>query len=430
MSRPQRDRKPSAEVLAAEENARLLQELKDRAAAQAAERKRQASIIPKKIVLTREQKIDAKTKILQTIFQLETKKDADVMDCTDKKLTIMAKYIFGEAVVDAYLKGVKDDSGKVIIVARPKGIRKIWELGGVEAQCTAVIGGPSGTDCWICGFPVVNSPQKKKVKKGGVKRSLEDSDSESDPNATGLEPTCEHVLPVAQARFFLDLYNPANKGLEISKVLRLEYEYAHRYCNEVKHDDVYILNINTEDDPVWGVNETAIRSTLNKIFIGLSDEDYYPNYKKGKPEILKNIDNKHQEWTYDRLDIMSKRVQLIVDHINRTRVDGITPGIGRLVNLAGTMRCLDSRNIKDDMVSIMKAMESSIVVDVPEVTKQPPYQEELLAKFDEDERDAILGLVALKDIAVPEDLKDPPESAWDALFRAISFVSKKPPGKK
>jgi hypothetical protein len=82
------------------------------------------------------------------------------------------------------------------------------------------------------------------------------------------------------------------------------------------------------------------------------------------------------------------------------------------------------------MVSIMKAMESSIVVDVPEVTKQPPYQEELLAKFDEDERDAILGLVALKDIAVPEDLKDPPESAWDALFRAISFVSKKPPGKK
>jgi len=386
-------------------------------------------------------------KILRTFRTLdepEPEIDRNI-SCYEQKLTVMAKYMFGNNSVKAFTKGVKDAEGNFIIF--PNEIRKVWELTDETIQCNNIIGKWNlGTDCWICGYTTVKSKSAKRQKRdsiGGAKRKREPSeDSSTKENPTGIEPTCDHVLPVAQARFFLDLYNPSIKPIspESQAVLKLEYEWAHRYCNEVKGDTPYIKNIGTDEEPVWEPDTDAMTEDLNRIYSGLRNPLYYSRYNEGKAVLLEKIGSSKiakNRWLQERQPIMKKRMQAIADHVNKKE-----KGIGRLIVLAGTANCMNPKNIRSTMIEIMKSFQAEIgPVPDPEVIpiddKKAPYEEE----FEDAEKDAIKGLIQLRSFEEEEEeeeeepvstiadalwflkttkAEDPPANQWSFLFSSLS----------
>lgn len=99
--------------------------------------------------------------------------------------------------------------------------RDIFEISEVDDQCQATLGPvvPGETPCWICGMPIF-----------WLKPDLVDGDK------NGHSPECEHILPIAQAALFLQLYDKSNVA---SDLYHLEYAWSHKTCNQTKNDDVY-----------------------------------------------------------------------------------------------------------------------------------------------------------------------------------------------
>jgi hypothetical protein len=131
-------------------------------------------------------------------------------------------------------------------------VRGIFEIAEVDAQCNQTVGAvkPGETPCWICGMPIW---------------SLSEALPETWKN--GHSPECEHILPVAQAAIFLQLYDRVNSS---SKLFELEYAWSHKTCNQTKNSDVYFKTKN--DQAVMGPNELPIldeakyRALLEKIY--------------------------------------------------------------------------------------------------------------------------------------------------------------------
>lgn len=129
----------------------------------------------------------------------------------------LAVKIFGPDAALAMAKalgGIDRKTGK----PNPPDWRGIFETTSAVQQCSRVIVGgfKDKAPCYICGLPILD-----------IKATTHE-----------LRPECEHILPVAEARWYLDLFstggNPANPDLQ------LEYAYAHRVCNQAKSDDSFI----------------------------------------------------------------------------------------------------------------------------------------------------------------------------------------------
>ena len=111
------------------------------------------------------------------------------------------------------IAGVDKKTGK----PNPPDWRGIFETMGAAQQCGRVIGSfKNKSPCYICGHPILDI------------KSISHE----------LRPECEHILPVSQARWYLDLFAPG--GDPASPALKLEYAYAHRVCNQAKSDDSFI----------------------------------------------------------------------------------------------------------------------------------------------------------------------------------------------
>lgn len=150
----------------------------------------------------------------------------------DESTTPLAKLIFGHEAVNNLLKeGIST--------------RKIWELSNPTTQCNNIIGPSGKTKCWICQMPI--------GKTGG------------------LQPECEHILPIAQAVLYLGLYTSEwekkhgtniNSGITHDQ-LQLEYGWAHQVCNQTKSDKVYIT---IDRFSKFKVDEVAINGLINSIW--------------------------------------------------------------------------------------------------------------------------------------------------------------------
>ena len=150
-----------------------------------------------------------------------------------KPLTDMITTMFGSDFVD-YLKETHGN------------IRGFYETSTAITQCNNVTGPVvrNRTPCWICGFIIPPTPGPEH----------------------GFAPECEHVFPIAQALFFIGLYTSDAKDNETYKQkLRLEYDWAHRVCNQIKNDSHFIDHSISRPDGRWSVNRTKITAFLNKI---------------------------------------------------------------------------------------------------------------------------------------------------------------------
>ena len=170
--------------------------------------------------------------------------------------------------------------------------RKIWELSTPTDQCKGSMGaGPfkKGVECYICGLPIIHS---------GIKND-------------GRNPECEHLLPILMAVMYLQLYSyketkskstgnaqtstgNAQTPWYNQELIDLEYAWAHRTCNQIKSDDIYIY---VDDNGQFEVDINGLKKLLKtiwdtkindyKIFI----KDLHKKYKNKNGFINKRINS-------------------------------------------------------------------------------------------------------------------------------------------
>ena len=216
--------------------------------------------------------------------------------------------------------------------------RAIFELSAVETQCNNVVEPKKKEDdnCYICGF-------------------------EFDQNVEGLQRTCEHILPIIQAVFFLELYT---NGKPITDVLRLEYDWAHRCCNYVKNDYSFLKTVMTNKYPAYefNSNQTSVTLSLIQNLSELSE-------KTGKQKFvgLEHIQPKiksNNKWKEERLKyIKETKMDPIVKYIKEKGDNGIALMIG-------FRNCLTTKNIHPKFLELLSESAGNIKSGPPSTKKQ------------------------------------------------------------
>lgn len=154
--------------------------------------------------------------------------------------------------------------------------RSLFETTKPQKQCEAVIDPLTPeTKCWICGL-------------------------------TGGKFVCEHVLPIAQAKYFLDLYS---KDTPVSlDMLKLEYEWAHDVCNASK-GALVLIKLEKKPANFYSPDEKNILILLSRIQKKLNIQD--------------------ANWIKERKYYITNRIQQIANFVNR-------PGFENLAVLANS----------------------------------------------------------------------------------------------
>ena len=207
-----------------------------------------------------------------------------------------------------------------------KQIRKAWEVSSPTTQCNRLIG-PSTeeTKCYICGMLV-----EKTVPNTGQNNN-NNSDSES---KDGLNPECEHILPIAETIIYLGLESPqfANNPWYLGQdKLRQEYAWAHRTCNQIKSDESFI-----------GRNKEGIFVVKIKELEDLLKRIWRTERKDSKKTFVPKL---HKEYTTER-NFINKRIgdksfigrfQVICDYLNEFKAPNLLllSGLAGLVNTTG-----------------------------------------------------------------------------------------------
>lgn len=207
---------------------------------------------------------------------------------------VLVHKLFGVELGDAL--ALAAGSGEV------KDYRGVLEVSSPTTQCDNT--GHKFVDnmpCYLCGVPI---PPKSTLK------------GPSDE----LWPECEHVLPVTEARWFLDLYM-SKIGISqddwTRKALALEYDQAHRVCNQAKSNFSFVLQ---KQDGGLEVSEAEIVSIFKVIFKrAKSDVGDYPvgsasaSYMQA---IVQNV-RKGGPGLNARIESIKSRTREIIAHISR-----------------------------------------------------------------------------------------------------------------
>ena len=159
-----------------------------------------------------------------------------------------------------------------------KQARKFWEPSSPTTQCNGTIGQfNNGIECYICGMPIVRVVVRARARSrsesldasslGAASAAIatDNNDSDSDAsNIDGRNPECEHILPIGLAVLYLGLHSPLFKtsGWYNKDIVKYEYAWAHRTCNQVKSDRSFIK---------MNPDHTQFIPDIDKINIFLSD---------------------------------------------------------------------------------------------------------------------------------------------------------------
>jgi hypothetical protein len=207
--------------------------------------------------------------------------------------------------------------------SQKKTCRNIYEHSDIEAQCKNVVKEKEPADdvCYICGFAF-------------------------DKTIEGLGRTCEHILPIIQAVFFLELYTT---GKPPSTAQELEYDWAHSCCNYVKNDYSFLKTQMKNNYPTYVTNNNQISVTLSLI------QNVKENPKTGKQKFigLEHIQpqiEKNPKWKEERIAyIRDNKMKPIVDYIAAKGDNGVALMIGY-------RNCLSNENIHRSFLQLL--MES------------------------------------------------------------------------
>jgi len=172
-------------------------------------------------------------------------------------------------------------------------VRKFYETSNATTQCNNTITPVvrNVTKCWICDFVIPST------------------DNTLEP----FYPECEHIFPVAQAIFFIGLYNNEIKDNSVFvKKLELEYAWAHRVCNQIKSDTHFIVNNTENPDRRWEIDDNKIRDFLNDI---LSRGNKYQGGANWLKEQMRINGISREKWINDQSVKINIKCQAILDTI-------------------------------------------------------------------------------------------------------------------
>jgi hypothetical protein len=213
--------------------------------------------------------------------------------------------------------------------------RYLYEHGSTpDTQCNNVIGKDNekigtlnkGTveevvvrpnECYLCG------------------QDFDDSDND-------LKRSCDHVLPIIQAVFFLDLYRTSDKGVGSKRardetILEMEYAWTHLKCNVLKNDISFLKTIPSA--PSWEFSDEGATKILEQI--------YYKN------ESIRGKLGKFDVWKSKRINIIKKfKMNKIVEYINGK-------GNGGAVLMMGLRNCINPAILHTDFNKILTDLKGS-----------------------------------------------------------------------
>ena len=238
------------------------------------------------------------------------------------------------------LKALFPKPSKIWMEIMKKDCRDVYEPSGIEIQCNNTIGKaqdseiPQNNICYICGFGF-----NELNINGATFEEIE-----------GLKPTCEHILPIIQAIFFLDLYRNSEKGLitpEKMELLKLEYAWAHQCCNYVKGDFSYLVTkLDGNKYPYWDFSPNSTNKILSNI---------YNTRKFAGTRIIQekigNNDISKNNWLQKQItSIGDGKMYPIVERIKKH-------GNGGIVALIGLGNCLDTSKISTHFLDVYNTLK-------------------------------------------------------------------------
>lgn len=256
--------------------------------------------------------------------------------------------------------------------------RSIYEFGDIEAQCNNTIGKFNTVDnagkrkfpdCYICGVEFYED------KNDGIFLNQEKKTKDE------LRPTCEHILPIIQAAFFLELYRPSidKTNPVIKHQLDLEYSWAHRCCNYEK-SDISFLGTRVQKGKLvsFSFNHRAVTGVLSSIA-------NTSNTRVGLNVIQTQIHSENT-WLSGRKDIIQPMIDNIVDYLNSRGNIGLLFILGydkiisserisqKFINAIGEAK----QRIQKTKIKLILDKESgkSISGEVP-IKVESPYQKSL-----------------------------------------------------
>lgn len=183
-------------------------------------------------------------------------------------------------------------------------------------QCQGAIGKtnpfiPGTSVCWICGLTI--------------------------PATTpghGLSMECEHVFPIAQAIFFIDLYRGVKTPRDVVEMVKVEYDWSHRLCNQIK-SDTHFLEVDPATKAWKLVDDNVIRKFLQDIYS--RSDTYLPNNIGLFKYKIDSIWRDPRDWIESRLLVIKRRVIAVLN----AGFGSFAPGIFTILSAASAIERFD-----------------------------------------------------------------------------------------
>ena len=273
-------------------------------------------------------KYNLKSSLKQKLPRLSTISREDVETVPDrtpeekeKILSLIQESIFERNSMSKITKLVFEELPvRIFAEEQKRQYRRIYEFSEVESQCNNTIGKFDLTNesgerkfpgCYICGFKFYEDKDEDVFKKA------------SDKTRDELRATCEHILPIIQAAFFLQLYR-SDINMDdpvIKRELDLEYSWAHRCCNYEKGDLSFLaMNIQQGKPVSFMPNKQVVSAILS----GIANTE---NTRVGLNVLQKQIVST-DAWINTRKDILQSMIVDIVDYLNSRGNIGVLFALG------------------------------------------------------------------------------------------------------
>jgi hypothetical protein len=293
-----------------EEGDETAQFLLNQAQASAAKRQRlednkQRIIELEKVLATLEGSVFGKFKNMPYENLPQVFKELSKEICEPRQTNVFVKALFTDKIVEDWIK------------VHEKTYRAIYELHTPKMQCEkadVLLGRTIPPNCYLCGYAF---------------EEVED-----------LVPSCEHVLPIIQAIFFLDLYRHRDKeiGPDKKKLFSFEYEWAHRKCNTAKESHGFLETRmdSVTNFPTWEFSQSGARTILELIY----QQNTLIKQKIGN-------EKSKEEWIVSQTKIIKEtRIDQIVEHIK-------SQGNGGMVVMMGLNNCVDQTKLSYEFSKLL-----------------------------------------------------------------------------
>ena len=178
-----------------------------------------------------------------------------------------------------------------------------------------------------------------------------------------MKPSCEHILPIIQAIFLLDLWRPSQKYTkEELDILTMEYDWAHTCCNLVKGAKPYLNTIIDKNNPYprWDFNEEGTRDIFQSIVDGTHD---YAGMSIIRNKLLELFKSQNKDiWIQNNINrIKETKIVPIVSYIN-------SKGHGGDVAILGFNNCLNPKKLSDEFYDLIQEQKQKRIRTPPPVS--------------------------------------------------------------